>query len=143
MQPQELRIGNIFWEPDSKQYVEIIGIKKAIKAQNFGYIHYATLDGDGPFGIDGIRPVEPVPVTREILIAAGFEQDGPSSPDIYVFNDMVVFLNGAPISDIFDPYISLGWRGGVIVVKHLHRLQNLYYSLTGQELTIILPSHAT
>ena len=72
-------------------------------------------------------PFEPIPLTEEILLKCGFEYDGDG---IYGVDNVY-----------YDFYFS---KTGVVVrglnnkIYHLHQLQNLYFALTGEELTIKL-----
>lgn len=82
----------------------------------------------------------PIPLTSEILEKAGLPKvkDGCMSPDIYerkytrrIVENIFTFH--------FDGKDGYWIEGNTIVeVNHLHQLQNLYFSLTGEELEINL-----
>lgn len=79
--------------------------------------------------------IEPVPLTPEILEKAGFVPvnwiNGTSKFD-YAFMENHHEWNFYPTETIY-------WHGHRINnIKHIHQLQNLYFALTGEELTIKL-----
>lgn len=70
--------------------------------------------------------ITPVEISEEILLKCGFEKK-------------VNYVKGMTIKDgiaFFDDNEFGHDKEDEIECKHLHQLQNLYYSLTGQELTI-------
>ena len=77
-----------------------------------------------------LATLSPIPLSPEILEKAGFRYDG------YVWDtDKVVFgdyKDGVHYCNGF----SIGNKG--IKIEFVHQLQNLYFALTGQELTINL-----
>ena len=87
--------------------------------------HWIELDG-----------ISPIPLTPEILEKAGFRQmltDG-----WYVLRPDLCFNGWANGFKYYFPYNYLNMMGADIRVYYLHQLQNLYFALTGQELTINL-----
>lgn len=71
---------------------------------------------------------EPIPLTEEILLKCGFEKK-------------VNYVKGMTIQDgiaFFDDNEFGHDKEDEIECKYLHQLQNLYFALTGQELTIEL-----
>lgn len=76
---------------------------------------------------------EPIPLTEEWLGKLGFEKD--SAPNCWVLNDLVIYTKNEA-NDIRCPHaFTLNYRGPVLF-PYVHQLQNLYYSLTGEELQI-------
>ena len=111
MKPEELRIGNWCY-PGESEYQ------------------------DDPFQIDagdilafrkGIHKYKPIPLTKEWLIKFGFVLSG----DLFHINRLFVIWNGKG----FDNTDYMHYKTEVIL-KHVHQLQNLYFALTGEELTI-------
>jgi hypothetical protein len=86
---------------------------------------------NGCFDIDSIRPIKLMP---EILVKAGFDLEYKSVFTVKYTHKNSVFG--------FDWNITTGWHARYyshhINCIHLHQLQNLYYALTGEELTIEL-----
>ena len=85
---------------------------------------------------------KPIPLSEEILLKAGFEKKGkewylfPSSEiQIIVFNDDkyngVMFYTRTIHTDYTPIYCTKH-------INNVHQLQNLYFALTGEELTINL-----
>lgn len=122
MKNTELRIGN--WVDAG---YEILNPYHQIKAADFSYLE------------DG-REVNGIPLTPEILEKAGFvigedlnhtkyydDKKGDTNLQVKDWSDS--FCLGIKYGDKF---ISLTH------IQHIHQLQNLYYALTGQELTITL-----
>lgn len=97
-----------------------------------------TIDGKHWDVVD----IEPIPLTPEILEKCGFKRKekssdiGPTPEDTYRAQGMPIFnyyywnLDGFSLSDDF--------YHGTVKVTCLHQLQNLYFALTGKELTISL-----
>lgn len=132
MKATELRIGN--WiEKDGKQYqITAIGIFCCGVKHN------------------------PIPLTEEWLIKFGFSKsdrikktnfqlsegiiDIYESPEVFnKSNDIAVFL-GNYQNEFFDLVIE-NWNYGEMIcatseIQYVHQLQNLYFALTGEELTL-------
>jgi len=81
----------------------------------------------------------PIPLTEDWLLMAGFETRGD-------FNITTFYKGENPITK--DYLFSLVWlknnpepfyRNGYHKIKYVHQLQNLYFALTGNELTFADP----
>jgi hypothetical protein len=88
------------------------------------------------------RVKEPIPLTEDILLKCGFEQ--PFRKDFFIksiygnFEDgyyIFVNPNGSGIATSKD---NIEISRNEIKIQYLHQLQNLYFALTNQELTITL-----
>jgi hypothetical protein len=80
---------------------------------------------------------KPIPLTEEWLIKMGFEKDNsyylsPNRYSVEGFVDILCF-DLENLSFIVDMSIYSGWT---VDCKFVHTLQNLYYALCGEELTI-------
>lgn len=119
MEAQELRLGN--WievicndivVPDSIEECNRYHLKDLVKGSD--YYSY-----------------KPIPLTEEWLLKFGFHRsqfmfyDGSFA---YYKGDFGIDLTGQPTWG--DPQI------GILHIKHVHQLQNLYFALVGKELTI-------
>jgi hypothetical protein len=88
-----------------------------------------------PFRIEYPRHIElagivqPIPLTPEILEAAGFEHNPKS--ELWI-NWVICFDKN------LQCFISIGREEQDIEINYLHQLQNLYFSLTGTELKVSL-----
>lgn len=131
MKVSELRIGNL---------VNRLGVQTIIKS--------IQIDSDGlgfvstPLsGAITINQIEPIPLTEEWLLKAGFEVGNKVYINAYSMN----ILNT-------DFYLRPSYNGGfywgfnisnekidcelnnVKAIQYVHQLQNLYFALTGEEL---------
>lgn len=79
----------------------------------------------------GMKPDNPIPITEEWLKNFGFEirQEGWY---LYAIQSGIV-LN---ISYISEYTILNGFSGKPVIKKYFHEIQNLYFALTGKELTL-------
>jgi hypothetical protein len=115
----ELRIGNLinYWE-----YVS--GVWKISKV-DWADIKIQSIDP-----IDNYRPI---PLTEEWLLKFGFEVNTDYASEDNNWYDYL--KNYVRIS---MPYFTYNFENGEseIEIKYVHQLQNLYFALTGEELTI-------
>jgi len=126
---QELRIGN--WVEVTFNGAE----------SGFGKDYYSQIDAiqrnkvlvSGDFHWHPIEPIKPIPLTPEILLAAGFDEWADGHWKI-----RTSLLRGAWVKE-FNYYFSyrvLSTYTGSLELKSLHQLQNLYFALTNEELQI-------
>lgn len=108
MQPKELRIGN---------HIEQ-GVIFEIK-QNVVRVKY-----NGRTSLLVHEEMKPIPLTEEILLKCGFDTE--SIPYHCINGNVVIYYSQG---DFLCKYTGHE-------IKYLHQLQNLYYALTGTELTI-------
>jgi hypothetical protein len=124
MTANELRVGNKF----------LFGKNKEV--ETFFTLTYDRTEG---YLINGQIPeshCEPIPLTPELLEKCGFEEEYKSEFTIKHTNTKMPQFG-------YDWNKTFGWRVRYYGehfnhVKYLHQLQNLFYSLTGQELQIEL-----
>lgn len=115
MKVDELRIGN--WV-ECKEYAKVNKPEIfQITTETFHYQYRSSFIS---------KYVEPILLTEEWLLKFGFEKDD----TIWIKHPIYGLLekNGRF-------FIELGETGG-IYIKYVHQLQNLYFALTGEELTI-------
>jgi hypothetical protein len=123
----ELRIGN--WITYFGNYGRIESIKK----DGCVYLVYGKLE-QGNFG-NVIEAIEPIPLTPEILEKCGFVKTESKS---YRTGKEVVFYAYHKDGLVYNTIQVLWWLFNRVMpnqIKHLHQLQNLYFALTGEELT--------
>lgn len=111
MKITDIRIGNLITYQDENETTEPIIIKVGVSDivlmnENFKSVKY-----------------EPIELTEDWLVKVGFDKKG----------DGEYYLSYYTI--VIDDEITL-WQGycRLCVFKYLHQLQNLYFSLTGEEL---------
>lgn len=122
LEARELRIGNC---------VEEMGLRSIITAENLMYLVHWKKEG-------WAKPIfKPISLTQEWLEKFGFEWNNQMmATDEYVidikdFGEM--FAKGAGYEFKLwagDEWIALAY------IKYVHSLQNLYHSLTGEELVL-------
>lgn len=109
MEAKELRIGN--WVEGS------FGNYLQMTADDFMRIHVNGEDN-------------PIPLTEEILLKAGFSKKVDLIWSIYTKDWIGLYkMDGTPYYEVDDTYTK---------IKSVHQLQNLYFALTGEELEIEL-----
>jgi hypothetical protein len=123
LKANDLRIGNLFIEEHSNEIIEVIELSKnaIVFSGNF----------------KGEWQAKPIPLTEEWLLKMGFEKDNsyylsPNKSSVEGFVDILCF-DLENLSFIVDMSEYSGWT---VDCKHVHTLQNLYYALCGEELTI-------
>lgn len=117
-----------------------------------GVYYYQIASGHDIEEIDGCpESVNPIPLTPEILLACGFEDDGgefqhPKNTDFdlmiccspnnlwcaynFGFENVGPFMEHIPMQTVANAICN--------PFKYVHQLQNLYFALTGTELEIKL-----
>ena len=138
----ELRIGNwVLIDEDGKwNEYQVEGINLATRNKNihsfttpfiFFKIGSVVLTIDGDSEEDGM--VKPIPLTTEILEKCGFVRKGHTSSNgskLVIHHPESFYPNGRV-------YFN-SWAIKNEIPKYLHQLQNLYFALTGEELTVNL-----
>jgi len=126
MKANELRIGNYVKYSDfasaKKSEIVMVDISDLILLKNM---------------VEGCF-YDPIPLTPEILVKAGFEETYNSRFRVK-FDHITHGEIGYTFSDI-ENYYGKGFRyyDHHIDIKYVHQLQNLYFALTGEELPIEL-----
>ena len=81
--------------------------------------------------IDEGEEVKPIPLTEEWLLKFGFDSD--PYQDMYVLGWLKI--NCDKTRGGLELWVE-NITGNVVYLQHVHSLQNLYFALTGEELTI-------
>ena len=84
--------------------------------------------------IDEGNECQPIQLTEEWLIRFGFDEIEMSIPVAYKTK------SGFRIKEDQRGY-WMQYKYGTVIIKHVHQLQNLYFALTGEELTIKTIDH--
>ena len=135
MKATELRIGNyvsVTTTTNKFDIVEGIEYNKGLESHYLALknVHYGVW-----FEHKGLDFINPIKLTEEWLKDFGFEIKYEIS---YIIGS---FLGLNPITKDHLIYLTNtgdGWfyKNGFHKIKHVHQLQNLYFVLTGQELTL-------
>jgi hypothetical protein len=119
MEAQELRIGNLVMDNAKVKIVTsgMISNWDIIKRDYGGY--------------------NPIPLTEEWLLKFGFESDGKYDYIINKDNFFIICYFDNVWDDVNNGHGSFVFKGGYSVsFQYVHRLQNLYFALTGEELKL-------
>ena len=129
----ELRIGNLVNFKDKPRVVYQI--------RNSGCDFHIA---DNAFHSYEWGAIKPIPLTEEWLLKFGFQRHDQGSVSAQfsygtnpVTQDYLIYLKW--IKDYENDYHLNGfpfYQNGYFEIKHIHQLQNLYFALTGEELTI-------
>jgi len=129
IQANELKPGNWVLGEEIHLYNQNIHCNGYTKLTAYGIYCIETMEGLG-------EKYDPIPLTPEILVAAGFVK--------VVFGDVQWCV---PADDPSQSFEICVWSGHVsytmangfhLELKSLHQLQNLFFALTGKELNIVL-----
>ena len=112
IQPQELRLGNILEQ----------GVVTRLQEMSA-----RIMSADGKYAFVHYEDLEPIPLTEEWLIKLGFHEV------LGVYAGYGREINLKLVDGYWDAYFKGKY---VSVIKHVHQLQNLFYSITGHELTL-------
>lgn len=125
---REIRIGNYFDVEMSKGVVENYAWVFTISQTSIRLYVPNDLE-EGMFYIDSLLPI---PLTEDILLKCGFECEIATKYNIRYTHANAEFG--------YDWNIDRGWRMRYfdrhIKCEYFHQLQNLFYALTGEELSI-------
>jgi hypothetical protein len=159
IQPQELRIGNYVEYKD--KMLKVLAIDSEAEFPEMGYkglVRLPDVDPNGlVFGSSGrwCIFINPIPITPEILERCdGFFVDDMNYNEnkenycICVYEGTYLHINSKNGVTKIGSYehsadVGIGTIDTTFYIqdtKHLHQLQNLYHSLTGNELTLKPPS---
>jgi hypothetical protein len=123
IQVQELRVGNL---------AQINNESRVKKRFIFDKVFIITSHDISQIGRGGNYPLEPIPLTEEWLLKFGFNKFAEQFRDL----DSIYRLGYIDIT-YHTRYNKFHFHN--IVIDSVHHLQNLYYALTKQELTINQP----
>lgn len=124
MESNELRIGNYIYDPINKENVKLVAIEQGNRP--------ITLGCKGTSSFSGFDCLKPIQLTEEILLKCGFEKVEHENGDYFDFELFML--------KILDTYFSCvyGKQRIEYELKYLHQLQNIYFALTNEELTVNL-----
>lgn len=117
MRIQDLRIGNYFKEKNEEEIYKCQGIYTDNCDETIVYYSQFYMD---------IETCKPIPLTEEWLLKFGFEE----YMDGLRLNSIVIRLEKSELWYVSKHNIVLN------KIRYVHQLQNLYFALTGEELTV-------
>lgn len=119
MEANELRLGNLVTATLTNEIYEIgIWALRVIEDGNYQNSYDTET-----------KVYEPIPLTEEWLLKFGFEKNN---------NNQFILMEGS-VDILFNKDLN-GWtcdgiNFSINMTEHVHQLQNLYFALTGEELT--------
>lgn len=138
MKANELRIGNIIYFPFHSETVKVLGLPlsyelgEMIQVETKGTILCELL----------LKQFKPIPLTEEWLDKFSFSRGGYDMLEVWHKNNPRFTMAGY----LDEEDDCLGWNynhngtmkeceDSLIEIKYVHQLQNLYFALTGKDLT--------
>lgn len=126
---KELRIGNVLlYLVKANEWITVSELREYdLRARD-------SYDTELGFLYTDEKSIAPIPLTSEILEVCGFVK---GSKVLYNKGDLYIERDGSK----WDCWLHDGdvYNFSIRPQKYLHQLQNLYYSLTGEELTVNIP----
>jgi len=127
MKANELRIGNYVDYSVNRSYFQGM-----IRTINNSSCNITGIGQWSPLHTIKFKIIEPIPLTEEWLLKFGFE----------ILNDCKVgyeyrLTSGHIITFLNDELYCYLDAMALDDIKHIHQLQNLYFALTGEELTMV------
>ena len=129
MKANELRLGNYV----NGIYDEGEFVAEVLTVDSEGCL----LDANGIYELTSLKGIQPIPLTEEWLIKIDGIEKAPYDDDIKDY----YLIKRCGFFDIIyedDDNIYIDFGDTLKKVKYLHQLQNLYFALTDEELTIKL-----
>lgn len=121
-------LDNYFYKLDNLKDIEVIW-KKYNKA------NILEIGINYPTAIVDLERLSGIPLTKEWLLNLGFKKDSDGS---FIKNDISIFLDKRFKTNLFlqENQDNFKWFSYECKIQYVHQLQNLYFALTGDELTI-------
>lgn len=132
MKIQELRIGN--WYLSTKFQIPVICEMGDM------YEIYMRADGSADYTVDDI--FQPIPLTEEWLKKFGFKQtdEGAGFVAFHFWTNLIgedrLYLRHYVMGGFIWGFNHFEELGQPIDIEYVHQLQNLYFALCGEELTV-------
>jgi len=129
MKANELRLGNLAKTKD-KDLLEVRGIES-------DNVTYYVINRDRYPLPEGWK-AEPIPLTEEWLLKFGYKH----FQSEHIYSEWALVIDGILKYKIFQSSytgvetFTFPNSNKPVTLKHVHQLQNLYFALTGNELTI-------
>ena len=126
----ELRIGNLILWSGGVHEIELIGKGNEQLDNDNGFVYFRKKNLQRVS--ENVDSIEPIPLTEEWLLKFGFELD--EEDDGFFKRKIKTSVNEKSecLVFIYESYYQVE----VAEINHVHQLQNLYFALTGEELTL-------
>lgn len=141
MKANELRIGNLLWDDIFHYSVEEIGdILKCeiIDVHNYEKARSEDFYEAGLVYSLNYENVKPIPLTEEWLIKLGFKRPDnyPDRFDLELDDELIISIYSDWSWGIREDEDDISIGNGDYSLKEVHRIQNLCFALTGEELKL-------
>jgi hypothetical protein len=121
MKANEFRIGNLLRDKVSKTELKVIELTEK------DFVTYVI--DRSKFPLAKGWGIEPIPLTEEWLLRFGFEiKKGKFGNEYHLLNFSLYTSKEQTICFVYDDFLK--------DIYYVHQLQNLYFALTGEELTL-------
>lgn len=117
---KELMIGNLVLHKSMICEVKYLGVSHA-------GLSFDKKGNHREFNASYKKECSPIPLTEEWMFKYGFEKKDHAGV-CYGKSEILIYLSGHAYFDLSDKFPAK--------IIYVHQLQNLYYALTGKELTI-------
>tara|TARA_R110000850_G_scaffold146543_1_gene268683 strand:- start:54 stop:449 length:396 start_codon:yes stop_codon:yes gene_type:complete len=128
MKSKELRIGN--YVIYNSEVVKVNSVGRVYLSHKKKYVSHKIL----------VKNYSPIPLTEEWLLKFGFDKDSNNDYCIKGFHledrNIDTFLSVEKILKLKDNFGCWYFEAYLRELKNVHQLQNLYFALTNEELTI-------
>ena len=133
LKPEELRLKNLVQDEDGT-----IGTVCRIEKNSIEILH------DEGYSIitDPFKHLNPIPLTEEWLVKFGLNKHEKHSSRMAYLNGFYDFTTDTYLFNMQDGTTTISTieynheiETEIAIIKHVHQLQNLYFALTGKELT--------
>ena len=130
MKASELRIGNLleFWNGIEPRRTVQVGRR---------FFSSACVEKDDDFEITGYY--KGIRITKDILVKLGFDVEmikGTTSDNVLLKGKEYFLFSDNGLKFYFQTYNGTSNR---VYIEYVHQLQNLFFALTGKELTVSSP----
>lgn len=137
---KELRLGNIIhYDGDITHYPDyedeedvVIGCISEYELNGYAYTCYHEINCQRCYHVNKPSLFSPIPLTEEWLVKFGFKKD--SNPFAGGVFDSPIMGNHIDYNSGIFTYRN--YSTSLIDILYTHQLQNLFFALTGSELTI-------
>lgn len=143
MEINELRIGNYvkFYDP-----INGTNIYKVYNIDDRGSVSRVSLEDKGQLASCTVEDIEPIELTRDILINIGFKRGYNEIYSMALCTDCYdCYVSYQNVSNNKYSFVAYGYKNGELKrlirldnIQYLHELQNVFFSFTNQELEVNL-----
>lgn len=137
MTAEELRIGNHILLSAFVDKYDLLFDSTFRETELTGFILGKLLSYKPGRDFENIETIKPIPLTEEWLLKLGFEKRIVNHFNIHLGNGKYFGIEHyTPDGFEYLRWVLVGYEQTENIIRYVHQLQNLYFALTGTELTI-------